>query len=802
MDNTLKQKALKQLALAGGAAAQTLLNKEADKIAAALQAETRYDLIDDQLELLDTIAYRVHEKAVEIAKALFVRLTTLTLTYQEILGYPAEKLSEYQNNNTLIGKALETLEHIRYHQPAAILDIFFQYSTHANTEVAKKAIHGIEMLAGFDRDIFYGDGKDWPGLGWEPQEKVIEKINSFSDTDRRKFFSGIIAACNKILSPTIEGTNWTYKSVTISTGAVPAIQGIKDIRQQALAILQNLYGFADTLERKKTVLSSMNHATHTPHTGYKDDVLAMVMQDTASILQFMKTVIAGADLLIVQKIEHDAYFFYRRGANENVKALALEVKALIDAHAEYQIFKILIGFQGVFRPWDETQERDHEDFEREQALREEKAKVFAASITADDYPAWKARILNYASIKSDDMAMFPYFAKFLEHFGNASPALALRLLSETSEQLEGFIIPILCGVWETTERENAKRIITTWIDQGRYLFALARLFEYTAGLDEVLLKKIYAAAVAANNFGAINQVILTISAQYNDTTKHLIQELFLPALEILTGNKNSGWIFGFWFRKQRSEILADMDAAGQQRILDNLFHLDAIDYQAEEILCRIAEKFPALVVKFFCDRIAAEKEEDIGGKKEPIPFSFHKLAEPLSKIPVEAVDIVLATYDGDYGMFIYRGGRLLKNIFPNPSELFINKLIQLVRTKDEKNLLFVLAILRGYEGQPFLHEVCKELVKVLPEGGKLLNEVSIILQTTGVVWGAYGFAEAHQRKIEEIKPWLDDTDDKIKQFARKYIAGLEKQIEVEKKRADEDIMLRKHRYGDATDEKE
>ena len=185
---------------------------------------------------------------------------------------------------------------------------------------------------------------------------------------------------------------------------------------------------------------------------------------------------------------------------------------------------------------------------------------------------------------------------------------------------------------------------------------------------------------------------------------------------------------------------------------------------------------------------------------ESFPYGFHALAEPLSKIPDQAVDTVLGIYDENYGMFIYQGAQFLKNIFPDFPKPFEHKLIQLAQTGDEKNLLFVMAVLRNYEGQEFLHEVCKELVKVLPDtespdSESLLSEIYIILLSTGIVSGAYGFVEAYQSKIKEVQSWLSDPNEKIQKFAQNYISGLEKRIEAEKQRADEDIMLRKHRYG-------
>ena len=61
--------------------------------------------------------------------------------------------------------------------------------------------------------------------------------------------------------------------------------------------------------------------------------------------------------------------------------------------------------------------------------------------------------------------------------------------------------------------------------------------------------------------------------------------------------------------------------------------------------------------------------------------------------------------------------------------------------------------------------------------------------------------EAYKRKIEEMKPWLRDPNEKIQKFAQHYISDLEKQIDAEQQRADEEIILRKYQYG-VRDEKE
>ncbi len=798
MDAALKRKVLKQLARTSGAVAQTALTKEAEAIKVALQAETDFDEVLSKLESLDTIGYRVHVNVLEILTTFLDQIEGVNLTYPETEGFSQEKQRIYKNKSRLVVKALEVLEHVRYHQTEQVIKIFFRYSAHPDADIVKQAHHGIEALAGFDLDIFYGDGKGWQGLGWQPQEKVLQAIDSLKDEERKAYFSGILVAGEQILSPTIEGTNWTYNTVKFRSGPVPAIDGVIGVRKAAQTILEKMYLLAESGEQKKAVLGAMHAATRTPHMGkYDDDVWKMIESDTAAVLRFMKAIVATEELLVAQKIEHDAYFFMRRGKGKGeISTLALEIKAILDNAPDYQIFKVLIGFEGVFGEWHEDSDKDSSDYERERTYREEKAKEFAQSITSENFDAWEKRILVYASVRSNDLATFPYFGRFLEQIGKSSPALAIRLLEGHSEQLERFMVPLLGGIWDSDERPRIREMAINWIKDGSRLFTLARLLEFSNELDADLLHQILDEAIRRNDTNATNQVISTVVAHFGKSNDDLINELFLPALQFLTTEKNSGWIFDSWYRLQRGDILAAMDPDQYQVILDNLLWVGNLDYQAEQVLRHIAEKAPEQVILFFCERITKESDDDFSGKYSAIPYSFQELSEPLSKIPGQAVDLVRRTYDGNYGMFMFRGARLLKNIFPSFGEALSEKLVELVRSKDKDNILFVLAILRGYEGQVFIHDVCKEIIKATSSRSSIRNETDIALHSTGVVSGEYGFANAYQKKIEEIQPWLNDADLEVQAFARGYIKRLEERIALEKQRADEDIALRKHQYGE------
>ena len=99
-----------------------------------------------------------------------------------------------------------------------------------------------------------------------------------------------------------------------------------------------------------------------------------------------------------------------------------------------------------------------------------------------------------------------------------------------------------------------------------------------------------------------------------------------------------------------------------------------------------------------------------------------------------------------------------QNITGHASSSCDRRLLKLVQTGDIADCEFVLAILRNYEGQPFIHKVSKEIIKQLPPESPFRTEVAIALESTGVVMGEFGLAEAYERKKTEVQGWITDPD--------------------------------------------
>ena len=791
----LKLKALSRLAEAENA--EAALRRELASIAKSLKADTLYETLENQIQMLNAFGYRVHGPAIEVLVSFIQRLDEIEITYSDQEGYPEDYFIEFQNAGTLIIAAIDAMIRLRYLETETVLDVLMGLSLHEDESIQNKAIAGLDALGSYEISVFYGPDQKG-GIGAAPQLEIIRKLESLDDSEIRKYFVSIMTLTQSLLSPTMETTSSTYNTVTWMNTVVPALPEVIDIRCRSVSLLKRMYGFTDLVSEKLSLISSLNAATRTHHGGeFSDDILLMIAKDTIEIHKFFEDLIATEDMPVIQKIEHDTYWRFYHSLTKDVEVSARAIESAISAHAEYQIYKSLIGFDGIFGDWDELKKTESQ-WEKVDEFRNQKAAEYAESITKKNYEEWRQRIFKYTETESDDLATFPVFFQFLENFAKESPELAFKLVSNDSERIQSFIIPLLRTLWGTEEKARVLELINDWIEEGRYLFQCTKMFLGNDALDTELLSRLFEKAKDVGDLRSATLVVSVSASNYSEENNSLLDDFFLPAIEFLTANSDTSWMHDFWYRRESKTVIEALNDAGIDLVLENLSYLDEIDYHVDQTLSLIAQREPLRVLTFFGQRLmlAAKDEDKRSSAFDAIPYELHKLKEPLSKIPEEAVSVVREWYDGNLGMFIYRGARLLKNIFPDFPEAFEKELLKLINAGGEENYEFVLAVLRNYEGEPFIHGVCKEIIKAVPEGNSLLTNVAMALESTGVVTGEFGFSEAHERKANEVKGWLTDPSEKVQIFAKDYIEGLMKRSAMERRRSEEEIELRKHQYGE------
>lgn len=809
MDSATRIKVLGRLAQSSTPAADEAIGRACEQAFATLARSNEYEALEFEIEVLATVGFRRSKDAVAALDNFLRSVESRHLVHSDEFVALVGTLSKYRNARTLMSKGIEVLSGLRYLETPAVVDTLLWASTHAEESVRKDATSALSGLAKYNLSVYYGQGTEsGRGIGAAPQLSVIDRLEKKSDEELKTHLQGVLTLLEGLLSTTMESARWSSTAVTLSQAAMPADGGILDVRRRSIALLKKLYSLVETKSQKLSIIRAMNAATRTGGRAvFSKEYARMISANAQEVLAFFAHIVKDEDLQIVQKLEHDSYWIHYHSPSEDVRTEALKVKAVIDANKEYAIYKTLVGFEGVFGDWS-TSRRDESFALGSQDSRVKEARVIASRIVDDGFDVWRQRILTFAKTESNDLATFPVFYEFLAEVASSYPAFALDLLIKDSDALSKFLIPILRGLWDSEKRGELLLLIQRWVQEARleetgFLYACAKVFLSTKDVDVQLLGKLLEKAAELKDSFVLRQVAsVAIARSEMEEVRSDLKALFLRALSHLTDLGDANWVREIWFRKEAKEMVAALSTMECREVLKNLRLLPQIDYQAEDVLAVIAEREPRDVVDFLCARIyepaeharaLAEKE---GVEYEELPFQFHTLQVPLSSDPRMVVQKVLDCYRKDSSLFEFRGAKLLQIIFPQFSETFQGALVRLVREGGDAELEFVAGVLRAYSGETFIHPVARELIKRLPPGSELVTEIEIALQSTGVVSGEYGMAEAYERKRLEVLDWLQDPDDRIRTFAVKYISELEVMRDSERARAEESIALRKFNYGE------
>ncbi|HKO30489.1 MAG TPA: PilZ domain-containing protein [Nitrospiraceae bacterium] len=195
-------------------------------------------------------------------------------------------------------------------------------------------------------------------------------------------------------------------------------------------------------------------------------------------------------------------------------------------------------------------------------------------------------------------------------------------------------------------------------------------------------------------------------------------------------------------------------------------------------------------------RLARKSEDGDEERFEAVPIEFHELKKVLSKDPQLAISKGLLWFAQDRELFRFRGGSLLNRAFPNCTPEFAAALAELVKGGGETEADFSLAILQNYRGETSTYVVLKEILSRFPHDDRKLDGIRISIDSTGVVSGEFGLAEAWRVKKESLTHWLTDERHAVKVFAENHIAELDRMIASERRRVEAEREMRNRNYDE------
>ena len=641
------------------------------------------------------------------------------------------------------------------------------------------------------------------------QSMLVERVQALDLNRVGASKAVVMEVLGQALRPEVRGTSSTYNAFTIKTGAVAPSNLLVKVRSTAIDILLSIFRAAKSDKEKKVVLQKLSEASRTPTMGnYSNALLAIALNDTARIVRFLTDVSAEQSYILLEGFEHECLWHYRRSnplplsmANDNEVATArdglteaiLAFRDRANADKRFVIFKTLVGYQAVFPPAWEDSDFDINGIDQ---FRKEEISKLVDQITEKSTEEWFQIISTCANTPSDDLATFPNFCLFLEQLGKTKPEIVLSYLERLDNELANFLPSMLCGLEQSKLKEAAIKQVWTWIGEGKYVLQVIRYCQFTSTLDLGLLEEALQVAIKLDEESGVFHAIRGSVARYKDAPDDMTGRVFLPALRYLTDRRRHGWINAVWPRSENQGLFTSLTPDQEDEVLASMVICPDINHNAEQILKAIASTSPEKVIDFFGKRLAHDKGLQSSRGYDEVPYEFHDLRETLQKIPELLVAKVREWFACDNERFAYRGGRMIAAVFPEPEDQLLKPLHELVGNGRLDDAEFVIEVLKNYHGQVVLHDLFKELIEALPEGSPLLDEISVALESAGVVSGEFGQVATYLRKNNEIKPWLDDPREKVRSFAHNQILGLERQIADEQRRAEQGLELRRRNFGE------
>jgi len=720
-------------------------------------------------------------------------------TYGNMEGFKADAITKL---------VVEIVEYLRYVDVIGTLQLLIDiYRDEPNVDIRQQIENAVKNLSKYDIDAYNQVG---PML----QMALVDHFASMSDAEVDSIWPIALTVWTEAIQSDITGTKWNSDSVVFRTGAVPASDQLKEVRDKAINTLFEAYDRSTDDSQKRSVLSALDVATRTPSKGqYSNELLATTVNDATRIVNFVTERAMTASYELLQHLEHQFLYDYFRAAGlvedpENRFGCQAEAAALVAAICKFRDtinadnrfvqYKVLVGFESVYPAHWSNKEFDYQGADE---YRRREANRYIDEINTANENDWFDLVSRCAETRSNDLATFPVFGNFISQLAERKPEVTDRFLAKASDDLRNFLAGFLNGLALSSRPDIYERILESELESARNLAGIVRHLRYSDIKKPDFAVRLLKRAIDKGDPISVIECLLFALEHYGTEKIADGDTLVRDSLTFLNDRKDSRWVSEAWFMQKSTKFYEDLTPERTAQVLQNLGYLPKLNYQVERILVRLAERQPEAIWDYFGARLARETAVgDDEERFEAVPFKLHGLEKEFSKDPQLAIGKGLSWFARDPELFQYRGGRLLSSAFANCTPEFTAALAELVKAGGDAEAEFALAILQNYHGETSTYVVLKEIVSRFPEDTRKMSGVRISIDSTGVVSGEFGYAEALRARKEYLTEWLADDRPAVKAFAERHIAELVLRIVSEQRRAETEREMRNRNYDEEDDE--
>lgn len=717
----------------------------------------------------------------------------------------AAKITPLKPRSTAIGElegktsedvtvaVVEVFSFLRFADVARTFNALIELYRKSDSDKARgKIIELAKSIAAYDIEV-------WDQVGAGVQAVIIDQIEELNGAQRVELRNLLIPVLEAILNPEITGTSWNVDTVTFQTGAVPISNAVSELREKAMSSLFELFTASSNDSERLAVINALEAATRTPYnSNFSNELLAVSLNNTKRIVEFVTASASKLSYELKQTLENRFLHDYHRAwdiaddpqdkfkSKSQAQALLSAIEQfrdLINQDNDFVRHKMLVGFETVLpEQWEDRSI----DYTKLAERRRQESDAYISQINDDNEKQWFAFFERCASTVSNDMATFPTLIRFLGELAAERPDVAKRLLETASKNIFGFLPAILGGLRRSAKPEFYSSFTESFIESGEHLFPIARFLRTQKPLKPDYPERLLQAAFRTGDDHAVLESVLTAMELTKSDGLPSEEKYFIPAFKHLNSKNDHRWINAAHFFGEPTEFFQNLSEQNARLILDNLLLVQRIDFQHEQVLTWIAEKFPELVWDYFGKRIQIDAGKEKPKDFQPVPYKLQYLHKPLAKNVKLAIAKARELFGSDSSpMFRFRGGKLLATVFPLCGKEFATQLEELINAGAAEDAIFAVRVMDNYKGQGFTHSILKSILARHPGNDDMSGRVMTALMQSGVVHGEYGFVESHRQKKEILVGWLQDERAGVRDFAEKQIRVIDLWIADEQRRADE-----------------
>ena len=647
----------------------------------------------------------------------------------------------------------------------------------------------------------------WERHGPLVQVRLAEALSNEPDIASIAPIATTIAS--EILHPDITGTTWSSSAVTLSRGVITYSHALEAARKTIVDVIsgyaQSAIGDDDALQSATT---SLFDAGRWPQTGaVRPEIAIMIFADLAHAIERITLIASQASLNARQDMESTLFQHWRWNrslpkhlasdpkvveAHERLIAKMIAFREALNADEEFIVFKTIVGYKSIFpHQWEE----ERGDFNRDETVRNQRQDQLADSIRHENWPIWKTRLETAARVKSNDLATFPPYRRFLSAISPRQPRLAFELLADRTILPDWTIQPIARALLEGELRADVEDLLGQWVDDGRFLSEIAILAASAVDKLGAIVSKVTSRAVNDTDENACTVLVIEAIRRFSENRPFWQNHIFFPCLSVLHRAGNHNWLARSWHQSENDSLFANLAADQSRAVLAAIVKVRAIDYPTEQILKSIALTRHQMVLDWLGQRIEIALQES-SSDFDSIPFSFQRVHEALQPHPRDVLVSVRQWFDRDDFSARLDATHFLTKIYPEFQEPLPSILLDLVHSATTEDLAFLASVLQGFNGRQELFPICRAILASDAASDDTEGYVSQVLLESGVMRGEFGPAQTYQEKVELLEPWLNDKNNRVAEFAARETRNFENMVASENRRAQEGIAMRKLQYGE------